>query len=242
MPLPNPDYLSTEFIHWNSSTHDAVLVATVGTTKRLIYWNPLDNIGRLRLHTLVMAYVAKNSLTEATALTVVNSPGWQVVNFMGTVVGANPTGLANNATVYTATIIVDGTPVAVAVTGSMAQTFTDLINEINVDLGGTATASIVNGNIEVTSSTTGSTSTVDTDDESLFRNCNGFKVLDIPFNGAADIDEVFQFNLFAQQPIGENFDIQDIPRRPPRKTNDKSDVYFDHFDMMWKHTFDDSPA
>lgn len=63
--------------------------------------------------------------------------------------GASATGLANNATVYNATIRVNVTNYPITVTGSAAQTFTNLVAEINADLTG-ATASVVDGHIHIT--------------------------------------------------------------------------------------------
>lgn len=89
--------------------------------------------------------------------------------------GSTPTGLANDATVYTASIDVDapGSPVAVSVVGSAAQTFTTLIAEINTDLGGAATAALVGGTIVITSATTGVASAVVVTDTNLFSSVKG---------------------------------------------------------------------
>lgn len=84
------------------------------------------------------------------------------------------TGLTNDATVYTATITVDGTPHAISITGSAAQTFATLINEINIDLVGTATAVIQSStNLRITSVSTGVASTVAITDTDLFSSLTG---------------------------------------------------------------------
>ncbi len=57
--------------------------------------------------------------------------------------GASSTGLANNATVYTASVVVDGVTKPISITGSAAQTYTTLLSEINTDLGASATASLL---------------------------------------------------------------------------------------------------
>lgn len=89
--------------------------------------------------------------------------------------GSTPTGLPNTGDAFTASIDVDapGSPVAVSVVGSAAQTFTTLIAEINTDLGGAATAALVGGQIVITSATTGVASAVVVTDTSLFRNVKG---------------------------------------------------------------------
>ena len=95
----------------------------------------------------------------------------------GTVIGGNSTGLSNDSTVYNATVTVDGTPIVLAITGSTAQTFSDLISEINTTLGAAATADILSGNIQITSSSTGLTSTVlitDGGAPNLFSSTTGF--------------------------------------------------------------------
>lgn len=88
---------------------------------------------------------------------------------------ATGTGLANDATVYTASIDVDapGGAVAVAVTGSAAQTFATLIAELNTDLGGAATAALVGYDIVITSASTGNASTVVVTDTDLFSSVKG---------------------------------------------------------------------
>jgi phage tail sheath protein FI len=105
-----------------------------------------------------------------------------------------PTGLANDTTVYTATITVDGTAIPVTVTGSAAQTWTSLFGQIDADLGGAATTALtpddgspVADNIKITSALLGSASSVSITDGSgataLFANLNGFVSFSLPVNG-----------------------------------------------------------
>lgn len=68
-------------------------------------------------------------------------------------------GVAAGAVTYGAIVTVDGTPQEVLVNGSAAQTFADLIEELNDDLTG-ATAAIVSGKIRITSDSTGAASTI----------------------------------------------------------------------------------
>lgn len=99
--------------------------------------------------------------------------GYQSIAWTG-LVGSNATGLTNNATAYTATITIDGVAVPVSVVGSAAQTFTTLIAEINTDITGKGTASIVSSTeLRVTSATTGATSTVSIVDGTLFAALTG---------------------------------------------------------------------
>jgi hypothetical protein len=111
--------------------------------------------------------------------------GRQSVSWTG-LVGASATGLANDATVYTATITVDGVAKAIAVTGSAAQTFTTLVAEINTDLGASATASIFSATeLRVVSATTGALSTVAIVDGTLFTALTGFGAIQTAVPGAA---------------------------------------------------------
>lgn len=118
------------------------------------------------VNTFITSYNTTNGYTPSS-----NTPataGQQTVNVGGTITGPTSTGLTNTATVYTATVTVNGTPIAVAVTGSTAQTYTALLAQLNADLGVSATASLVGGNIRITSSTTGVSSTVLISADTLF--------------------------------------------------------------------------
>ncbi len=77
---------------------------------------------------------------------------------------------------YSATFVIDGSVIkTVTVAGSAAQTFGTLITEINNDLGAAATAALTNGNIVVTSATTGATSSVQISDSGfLFASLAGY--------------------------------------------------------------------
>lgn len=100
------------------------------------------------------------TITAGTSTGLVLTAGYQAATFTVAKAGGDTTGLANDATTYTTTITVDGVATPISVVGSDAQTFATLIDEINVDLGASATAAIVGGNIRVTSATSGASSTV----------------------------------------------------------------------------------
>ncbi|KKM20678.1 hypothetical protein LCGC14_1643070, partial [marine sediment metagenome] len=99
-----------------------------------------------------------------------------------TVSEGNPTGLANTAAVFSASFVVDGTPRAIQFAGLSAQTYGDLLDLINIDLGntgspragGVAIATIVAGNIVVTSASTGTASTIAITDSNLFSSLGFF--------------------------------------------------------------------
>ena len=86
--------------------------------------------------------------------------GRQMIDVGGAKTGASATGLANSAEEYGMAVVIDGVTKNVKVTGSAAQTYTTLLSEINTDLGAAGTASIVAGNLEIKSATTGASSSV----------------------------------------------------------------------------------
>lgn len=92
---------------------------------------------------------------------------------MAIVAGTDATGLANDATVYTATVTVDGADNAIAIAGNAAQTITDLVTELNADLTG-ATAAINGANITITSTATDVSASVSIVDVDLFAAVTGF--------------------------------------------------------------------
>lgn len=61
---------------------------------------------------------------------------------------------------YSATVVVDGVVKTVRFTGLQGNTYTNVLTEINTDLGSAATATLNSGNIRITSATTGSGSSV----------------------------------------------------------------------------------
>ena len=110
--------------------------------------------------------------------------GSQIVNFGGTIVGANASGLANTGTLYTMTVTVDGVAKPISIVGSAAQTFTSVVSEINADLGASATAAIVAGNLKITSATTGSSSTVLIANGTLLNALTGYVSISPAINGS----------------------------------------------------------
>ncbi|MGZ8924625.1 MAG: beta strand repeat-containing protein [Nitrososphaeraceae archaeon] len=112
------------------------------------------------------------------------SSGYQVVKFMLPKIGSHPTGLANNGTAYLGEIEVDGVAKAISVTGSTAQTFTNLIAQINTDLDATATIAIVDGNLKITSATTGASSTVEITNDDIFGALAGYVSTETEVDGA----------------------------------------------------------
>jgi len=86
--------------------------------------------------------------------------GSQIVDVGGAKTGATATGLANDATTYTYQISVDGGGAqTISITGSAAQTYTQLLSQIASDIAG-ATVSLVGGNLKFVSDTTGASSSI----------------------------------------------------------------------------------
>jgi len=105
--------------------------------------------------------VSWNRIAENTLL-LRASAGYAHIKFGPNFPGGSstPTGLANDATVYTATVRIDGTNRAVSIVGSAAQTFTTLMTELNTDLSTWSTVVLDGDTIKITSLTTGATSAV----------------------------------------------------------------------------------
>ena len=129
--------------------------------------------------------------------------GTQNVSFTISKVAGDPSGLANDSTVYTATINPDaGGAQAIAVVGSEAQTMGTVVDQINQDLTG-ASAAVIAGGILVTSDTLGASSSIAISDTDLFLTLTNFSAVDAAVpgtgSGAADFDELphtsFAINL-----------------------------------------------
>lgn len=86
--------------------------------------------------------------------------GSQIVDVGGAKSGASATGLTNDATQYTYQISVDGGGAqTINVTGSTAQSYTNLLTQIQADITG-ATVALVGGNLKFISNTTGASSSI----------------------------------------------------------------------------------
>ncbi len=97
----------------------------------------------------------------ATAALTTPVAGYQNVLFSAVKIGANASGLTNDGTAYTASVLVDGVAKPISVVGSAAQTFTTVLSEINTDLGASGAVTInADGGLVVTSATTGIASSV----------------------------------------------------------------------------------
>lgn len=157
---------------------DAPLAAPVAGYAKLQYAGNLTGTDATGLDSLAAASSGKATVnfssaktgSSASGLTVSGSAtaGYQTVTINPAFISANTTGLADDSDEYTATITVDGVAKSISVVGSAAQTITDLLAEINADLGASAVASLNAGSIRVTSATTGASSSVAIVDGDLF--------------------------------------------------------------------------
>lgn len=86
--------------------------------------------------------------------------GYQTISFLSPITSGTATGLSNSSAIYTATITVDGVPIAIQITGSTAQTYGTLVSQLNTDLSTAATATITGGKLKITSASFGIDSTV----------------------------------------------------------------------------------
>ncbi len=136
-----------------------------------------------------ISILGSDAQTFSTLVTELNkdlsfTAGYQGINVGGNKQGTDLTNLVG-ITTYTATIVVDGVTKPISILGSAAQTYTTLLSEINTDLGASATATIVGGNLRVTSATSGSASSVVITAGTLFAypDLTGFVALFAPVNG-----------------------------------------------------------
>jgi hypothetical protein len=112
--------------------------------------------------------------------------GSQQVTFTSGKAGGDPTGLANDETVYDASITLNGGGAQlINVVGEEAQTFTQLLAEINQDLSGGSIA-LDGGNLVVTSGLLGASSSVAITDTDLFSTLTNFSAIEaaVPGTGA----------------------------------------------------------
>lgn len=133
--------------------------------------------------------------------------GFQEVSFGVTKVGGDPSGLANDETVYDAAIVVDGGgSQLINIVGEEAQTFTELLAEINQDLVG-AVITIVAGDLRVTSNTTGTSSSVAITDTDLFSTLTNFTQVESAVAGTGSGSADFTRLPFLTFSVNESKDI-----------------------------------
>ena len=116
--------------------------------------------------------------------------GYQIVRFNRAKASSDTTGLANTATVFTATVAFDNqAPIALSVVGSAAQTFAQLLESLNTQVPHRPFAISEDGDILVTSSTIGAqskVSIVSSGATGIFNSLLNFDSIESPVLGIAE--------------------------------------------------------
>ncbi len=133
--------------------------------------------------------------------------GYQEVSFTVTKVGGDPSGLANDETVYDASIVVDGGgPQLINIVGEEAQTFTALLAQINQDLTGAA-ITLVAGDLRTTSGSVGTSSSIAITDTDLFLTLTSYQALESAVAGTGSGAANFTSLPFTNFSVNESKDI-----------------------------------
>jgi len=211
----NPQTFSIASVNNNGLITDIagpVILATIiniGNNKNPIQVFKVDS-GVLSLGDIITISTIPNGLFPQGSTTIpVASYGYQEVIYTTEKVDSSSTGLANDTTAYTATFDIDNVTRSLSVVGDTTQTFSALMLKINTALGIYATATLVNGNIRITSAS-GSTSQVTITDGNLFRTMTDFNFINVI--GASNTEyslrninntdiQTFEINTFNDTPI-----------------------------------------
>ena len=190
------DYKTQKIIYFSELTREDIINGFVSTalgTPHLYDSQPEDQLNltgsvasQLDMYYACYAYTA----------------GSQIVDVGGTKTETDSTGFANDLTTYNAEIIVDGVSAYLSIAGQDAQTYGDLIIEINndVDFSAGAYAELVNGNIRIVSKTYGSASIVSIQDANLFSMLTGYQALLTAVDGldAGDATKDYRFHTHSE--------------------------------------------
>jgi phage tail sheath protein FI len=133
-----------------------------------------------------------NNLSPSTS-----SRGNQTVSFNGGLTPTTATGFGTGAAIHSATIVVDGVSHIVELAESVMPTAGDLVTQLNAKLGAAAIVDLYNGNIRITSGSTGSTSSIliiDGSGAGIFSMMNGFHAVQLAISG---INADKQLDVFA---------------------------------------------
>ena len=120
------------------------------------------------------------------SLTNTSVSGYQTVNFGGVLTATTPTGLCNNGATYSFKVLRDGAgPLKVELTASSLTLVQDLINAVNAVVTPFSLV-LVGGNLQMTSNTTGVSSTVSITEDKLFQYMANYVSLDTAVSGMGD--------------------------------------------------------
>ena len=117
--MPNPSWVTAENIRFNGTLDNAVVLNVTNNVKSLILWDSLSADDQNKLSTIIDNH-------GGTAPLAAPSPGFQVCDFTGLVVGSDATGLSAtaNQTAGYAIIDLDGTAVGNQDSGLSADILT----------------------------------------------------------------------------------------------------------------------
>lgn len=217
-------------------------LGTAGDTIQHVIDEINADLGASATAALTGGNIVITSATTGSGSSVVVDDNGFLFNRLTGYVGITNT-LATAPTVYTATITVDGVDKAISLQGNTAQTFTNLVSQINTDLGASAVASIANNKLVVTSASTGVTSTVVIRDGNLLK-ALGATGVSKPVDGISDLVVAMK-----KIPVGSSnlydylgaFVVGDKPPRPAVPAVLPKTPAFTYFDgTNWKYLEDDT--
>lgn len=117
---------------------------------------------------------------------------YQIIDCGGLATGTRSTGLPNTTATFNAEIKINGVSQYISIQGQLAQTYNDLVSEVNSDLALNSTATIVieDGNLKVYGDNYGSTYTVEVIDASFGSNMTDFVQVLAPVAGIDGSDRL----------------------------------------------------
>jgi len=123
-----------------------------------------------------------------------DTSGYQVINFNNTVVGSLLVGLTVGQNI-SVNVEIDDVIFNITKIATGAETFDDIINDVNTALGAHGIASIVLGNIVITSNTSGLKSKVQIRNDNYFVHLNGFVEIEDSVDGEGGALEAYQAKI-----------------------------------------------
>lgn len=201
--FPPPAFVTLENVYFNGTMNNAVVLSASDDIRKLILWDPLSATDKDILTafidehggaspapadathgTTVLQYgeAVGDDSTNLTGDTPATSGYQEIVCAYG-ITNDRPTGLPDDATAYTATITIDGATKPISIVGSSAQTFADLITQLNTALGGAGVVTLSSQELMVASKSTGASSTVAIVDGTLFSSMLDFERIDTAVPG-----------------------------------------------------------
>lgn len=133
---------------------------------------------------------------------IADTSGYQIVDFGGTlVVPGSPAGsplptiglvASQNVSVN---IKVDNVTISVSRTATGTETITEVLDDLNTAFGATAIATVVVGDIIITSTSSGLTSKIQILNDNYFKHLTGFVEVETPVDGEGGALEAYQIKI-----------------------------------------------